>query len=289
MTPRLKELVCLALRLTLVPTLIRHTVQRRRVTILLYHRPTPAILERHMRFLARAYNPISLRRYLKARRRGSMAGLPPRPLVITFDDGHRTNIDLLPVFERLGLAPTIFLCSGIVGTEEPFWFDAVDDPAALKHLPDAERVAVVERSTVPPGPRPALSGEEIEAMRGAVDFQAHTVSHPILPRCDDAKARREIAGAKAELEERYGLSVHALAYPNGDYGDREVALAREAGYEVALTVDQGVNGARTDPFRLKRIAIDDVNDGPQALALKACGLWGQIRRAARATRGRARG
>ena len=284
MAPSPKELACLALRLTLVPTLIRHTVQRRRVTMLLYHRPEPATLERHLRFLCRAYNPISLREYLEARRRGTLAGLPARALVITFDDGHRSNRDLVPLFERVGVPPTIFLCSGIVDTEQPFWFDVVDDPAALKAVPDSERVAVLERAAPSRGPRPALNAQEIESMRDAVDFQAHTVTHPILPRCDDIKAEREIADSRTQLEGRYGLDVYALAYPNGDYTDRDVALTRSAGYDCAVTVDHGFNDAGTDLFRLRRIGIDDVNDGPHALALKACGLWGRIRAAVKEAR-----
>ena len=34
-------------------------------------------------------------------------------------------------------------------------------------------------------------------MKEIVDFQAHTVTHPILPACSDEKAEHEIAGGIA--------------------------------------------------------------------------------------------
>ena len=35
---------------------------------------------------------------------------------------------------------------------------------------------------------------------GLVDFQAHTLTHPLLPSLDDDGARREIVDARHELE-----------------------------------------------------------------------------------------
>ena len=48
-----------------------------------------------------------------------------------------------------------------------------------------------------------------------------------------------------------------FSYPNGDYGEREVMLAKQAGYRSARTVDLGWNSLRTDPFRLKCLGTSD--------------------------------
>src|SRR5205085_5110337 len=108
-----------------------------------------------------------------------------------------------PVLERLGVPVTIFLCTGIVGTRRGFWFKHVERPAALKGLPDEERL---ERQRAEGfdeerelGESEGLTRAEIEQLKRLVDFQSHTVSHPILPRCDDAKARAEICGAREAL------------------------------------------------------------------------------------------
>src|SRR5207302_6644640 len=120
---------------------------------------------------------------------------------------------------------TIFLCSAIVGTNRRFWFASVDDPEPLKRLPDADRIARLEAlglaEDADAAEREALSEAEISALSGPlVDFQSHGRSHPILPRCDGEKARREIVDSRRELTERYGLDVYAFAYPNGEHSSR---------------------------------------------------------------------
>jgi peptidoglycan/xylan/chitin deacetylase (PgdA/CDA1 family) len=126
-----------------------------------------------------------------------------------------------------------------------------------------------------------LSADEIAELRKTVDIQSHTVLHPILPRCESDRAHREIAESRRDLEANFGVSVYALAYPNGDYTDREIELARAAGYECALSMDFGFNSAATPMFRLKRICIND-DAGINELALKASGVWGWMQRWVRA-------
>jgi peptidoglycan/xylan/chitin deacetylase (PgdA/CDA1 family) len=278
--PRLgRTLVFRTLRLSGLPWLLREALQRRRVTVILYHDPDPELFERHLHALRRRYSIIRLRDFANALRAGETSRLPLKPLVITLDDGHRGNHELMPVLERTSTPVTIFLCSDIVGSARRYWFLHAPDRQELKRLPDEERLARLEaRGYAHEGAqREALSDEEIRAMTGPlVDFQSHTRSHPILPRCPDGKARSEVIDSRRELAERYGLDIYAFSYPNGDYGERELALAREAGYACAITVDPGYNGPATDPYRLKRIALDD-SDGVDELLVKVSGLWGVLR------------
>jgi peptidoglycan/xylan/chitin deacetylase (PgdA/CDA1 family) len=235
----------------------------------------------HLRFLGTRYSIIPLRRFVEATRRSHLDLLPAKSLVITFDDGYRENRFLTDLFRRLETPATIFVCTGLVGTHRRFWFRHASAPG-LMHLPDHERLRRLEAAGFDAeleAPVPdALSNDDVEAMgRATFDVQSHTVSHPILPFCSAAKAEQEIAESKGQLEQGYGFDVYALAYPNGDYSDRDCALARAAGYQCALTVDLGFNSSRSDLFRLKRIAIDD-RDSSEALSLKACGLWGILKR-----------
>jgi poly-beta-1,6-N-acetyl-D-glucosamine N-deacetylase len=276
----MRRAACRLLRLTLIPYLARRALQTSKITILVYHRPSAETLERHAAFLQRAYNLISLRRFVEARSRGALHTLPPRSLVISFDDGHRSNYELLPVLERLAAPPTIFVCSGIVDTNRRFWFNLVRNPEPLKLIPDRERVAVLDALQTSDGnssERDALSRAELNELRRVADIQAHTVTHPILPACSPEKAEQEIRGVKTDLEKGYGLDVYAIAYPNGDYSDREVRLAGEAGYACALTLDLGFNDASTDLLRLRRTPVED-DDDVHVLAVKACGVWGALRR-----------
>jgi peptidoglycan/xylan/chitin deacetylase (PgdA/CDA1 family) len=284
MKPQLKRAFLALLRASLLPVVIRETLQKRGVTVLLYHQVRPEVLDRHLAVLGRRYRFISLREYLDARRRGTLGSLPPKSLVITLDDGHASNRDLLPVFRRHGIRPTVFVCTGLVGTRRHFWFeDSVRGPETqhLKTLPDAERLARLAEHGFEEDreyeTRQALSWEEMEEMRASVDFQSHTMYHPILVRCDRDRARREISQSKADLEAR-GFPAYALAYPNGDYSEATASLVREAGYECALSADLGFNRAGTDPYRLKRITIRD-EAGTAELLVRASGLWGAVRTA----------
>lgn len=274
-----RRLAFRVLRLTFLPALLRETLQRRRVTIVLYHDPDPRAFERHLLVLRRHYSIIELRAFVEAVTSGTAARLPRKSLVVTLDDGHRGNRTLLPVIERMGVPVAIFLCASIVGSNRVFWFKHVEDPGPLKRISDPERLERLRLAGVPEygKDREALSDEEIKEMTGKrVDFQSHGNSHPILPRCEDATARREIFESKDELASRYGLDIYAFSYPNGDYSERELRLVREAGYLCGLTIEPGSNTASTDPYRLKRISIDDP-DGIDALLVKSSGLGEPIR------------
>ena len=96
----------------------------------------------------------------------------------------------------------------------------------------------------------ALDGE------GTLRFEAHTVSHPILPTLDEDAARAEIRDSRIELEERLGRPVSAFAYPAGLFGERERRLVIEAGYAAAVSCEPGVNRQRSDRFALRRRQID---------------------------------
>ena len=276
---RARQLGFRAARLSGLPVLLRETIQRRRPTIVLYHDPDPARFERHISVLRQRYTIIGLRSLIEALRGGTIDVLPPKSLVVTLDDGHRGNRALLPILERLGVPVSIFLCASIVGSDRRFWFKHVDDPAPLKRLANAERLRQLELAGVADSgaAAEALSDAEIGEMSPHVDFQSHGLTHPILPRCDDDEARAEVVESRRELAERYGFDVYAFSYPNGDYGERELRLVREAGYLCAVTVEPGFIHAGTDSYRLKRICIDD-NDGVDELLVKSSGLWGLIGR-----------
>jgi peptidoglycan/xylan/chitin deacetylase (PgdA/CDA1 family) len=276
-----KTVVFRLIRLTMLPLLIRETIQRRRTTVIYYHDPSPETLRAHLAVLRRRYNLISLRQFVEAHRMQSTRTLPPKSLVVSLDDGHAGNVRLKPVLEELGVPVTIFLCSGIVGTGRRFWFKHVSgEVESLKHVPDVDRLERLRALGFDEArgfsEAEALSRDEIEELSRLVNFQSHTVSHPVLPFCTSEKAEHEIVGSKQELENSYGFDIYAISYPNGDYSDREILLAKHAGYRCALTADAGFNSDQTDPFRMKRIYIGD-NDGVDELLVRTSGLWDRMK------------
>src|SRR3990172_279971 len=111
---KVKKVFLVLLRMSLVPYFFREILQRKKVTIILYHSIKPPLADLHFKVLREKYNIISLRDYVASRtskNRGDR--LPAKPLIVTFDDGHQSNYDLLPIFKRHNIPAVIFLCSGI--------------------------------------------------------------------------------------------------------------------------------------------------------------------------------
>ena len=112
-------------------------LRRRRsgnVQILVYHRVKrepdsflPAMrlatFERQMECLARRFHVVDLTEALEAISRESV---PDNAVVITFDDGYRDNFDVAwPVLSGLALPATVFLATGVIGTQRILWHDRV--------------------------------------------------------------------------------------------------------------------------------------------------------------------
>ena len=278
-----RSILFAVLRLSGIPLLVRELIQRRRVTIVVYHAMPVWVAERHLRALKARYHIISLADYLAWRKQGARRALPPRSLIITLDDGHKNNFELKPLLEQQQVPVTVFLCSGVVGTHRHYWWFHANHTAevhALKEMPNDARLQKLKElgfeETKQFAERQALSRIEIDQMRKIADFQAHTVFHPILPACAEERARWEIVQCKRDLEQDSRIAVRALAYPNGNYTEREVNLAKEAGFECALSLDPGFNDAATDLFRLKRIPLPD-DASVSELLVKTSGLWELIR------------
>ena len=274
----IRKIVSILLWLTSIPFFIREIVQRRKITILIYHDIKVDTADKHFRVLKSKYNIISLREFLDAKHSGDTNTLPIKSLIITIDDGHKDNFRLTPLFDKYKIPVTIFVCSGIVGTNRHFWFQHSKNIKSnkLKQIPNRKRLEVLKNEGFDEESdyrdRQALSKDEIMNMQFLVNFQSHTIFHPILPRCNMKESRYEIANSKKDLENTYGLNIYALCYPNGDYSERELSLVEEAGYECGLTADLGFNSKDTDIFRLSRIGVRDDSDIHELL-VRASGLW----------------
>lgn len=159
-------------------------------------------------------------------------------------------------------------------TREGFGTHALPDDAArvraiasilpvLKYLPQTERVrratAIAERVGAELPDDLMMTEEQVRQLhREGIAIGAHTMTHPILANVDEATARREIIESKVRLTDMIGAPVTTFAYPNGgparDYTARDVALAREAGFELAVSTAWGAATAAADPLQIPRIA-----------------------------------
>ena len=277
-----------ALRWSGLPFIVRRTLQRRKVTLIAYHEIDPPTLDAHLRELGRRYTFITLRDFADARCRGRFTDLPNRALAVTLDDGLASQYALLDVFRKHAVRPTIFLTAGVVGTNRRFWWTVPTRPkefVALRDMPDDERLAALvlqgySETADAPGRPSSLTRAQIEEMRPFVDFQAHTMFHPVLARCSNDRSRFEIYESKKRLQEDLSLDIYAFAYPNGkanDFTERDVAYVSQAGYECAVTAQLGFNDGATSLYRLKRIVMMDDASAEEAV-VQASGVSTYLKR-----------
>jgi peptidoglycan/xylan/chitin deacetylase (PgdA/CDA1 family) len=102
-----------------------------------------------------------------------------------------------------------------------------------------------------------MTSQQVRALHaGGMEVGAHTVTHPILAEIPAERARDEIAASRARLEEITGAPVRLFAYPNGkpvrDYRREHAELARELGFEAAVSTAWGAARPGDDLFQLPR-------------------------------------
>jgi peptidoglycan/xylan/chitin deacetylase (PgdA/CDA1 family) len=252
-----KDLVAQFLDMSGIAWMTRRFLWRDRVAILLYHDPDPATLDQHLTYLRTICDLVTLDEL-------DQPGTGRPRAVITLDDGHVGNAQLLPIFIKHKIRPTIYLCTRIVGRQRShWWLHPGAETAGIEHLKrqlNTQRLAELgaygfhqdsdDRAT-------GLSFEQIDAMRPFVDFQSHTQFHPVLTRCADRECEEEIAASRRDIEALVKHRCEHFSYPNGNYGAREIDFVKGAGYKTARTCDVGWNDRSSDPFRLRTIIIDD--------------------------------
>jgi peptidoglycan/xylan/chitin deacetylase (PgdA/CDA1 family) len=275
-----RELLSLPLRFSGLPWLIRRIGGTAGATIVVYHNPGTRAFRKHLDYLGRRYTFITLDALVRAIHARDWSLLPPRPLVVTIDDGHRGNVELLQIVREYAVRPTLYVCTRIVGSTRPFWFLAADpaDKQRLKTMPNSERLALLRlqeaqdgQATALESERQALSHAEMRAMQADVDFESHTCSHPVLPTCSDAECGEEMLQSRLDLESLLGRPCRHFAYPHGDYTERECRIARDSGYLSARSIDLGWNRVDTDPYQLKVFGISD-DASIHLLAVQLSGL-----------------
>ena len=207
--------------ITLTPTLTRVHQGPDAVTvpILLYHRidispigsqyyVPPEKFEAQMKLLYDwEYTVISTQMLVDAIKEG--ADLPPRPVIITFDDGDISVYKTaFPILQKYGLTGVVYIVGNYMGTE------GYMSAAQIKEL--------------------VAAGWEVGS---------HSRSHRDLTKLEPAVQRVEVVEARKVLQKATGSPVLTFAYPYGIMSPSVADYAHFAGYIAAMglgfTSDQG--------------------------------------------------
>jgi peptidoglycan/xylan/chitin deacetylase (PgdA/CDA1 family) len=150
------------------------------------------------------------------------AGLPPRPIVLTFDNGYRSQYtEALPILRRAG------------------W--VADENLQLTGLPPRQG---------------GLTTRQIRALVAAgweLDTQGY--NHADLTALDSEQLRFQIAVTRQRLRKLYGVAVSWFCYPSGRYDQAVVDAVRAAGFVGATTVVPGWAQPEGDAYTLPRLRV----------------------------------
>lgn len=200
------------------------------IPVLLYHRVgyssgyltvTPERFNRDLiRLSDNGYQTISLAQFNKFIS-GSSVSLPPKPILITFDDGYADNYENA-YFSLLnyGMVATFFIITDLLWT---------------------------------PG---RVSPENIREMQqNGMAFGSHTMRHRNLANLPLADIEEELNCSRTTLESILGIPIDSIAYPQGGYNANVIKTAKAAGYRCGFTTMHGTCSAGAPPFELRRIPV----------------------------------
>lgn len=148
--------------------------------------------------------------------------LPPKSVIITFDDGFRD-----------------------------FYYNAF--PLIKKHNMRVVSFYVVNYTSYPN----YMNWEMLREINnsGLVDVESHTLSHLPLTSLEPEQLRAEIFESKRILEEGLGKKVNYFAYPYGVYNEEIVNLVAQAGYRLAFSTRPGSELRASEQLILRRVTI----------------------------------
>jgi len=130
----------------------------------------------------------------------------PKQVILTFDDGYGDfYTDAFPILKRLGIKSTVFVNSGLVG--QPNYMTQ-------------EQVKEIAQS-------------------GLVEIGGHGYSHQSLTSISAEEAKKVLQNDVQNIKTTYGTTPISFAYPYGHFDDNAKSLVKEAGYEYAVTLEEG--------------------------------------------------
>ncbi len=155
-----------------------------------------------------------------------------KAVTFSYDDGVTQDQPLIQMFNRYGLKCTFNLNSGLLGR--------------------AGMLIRNERTVAHVKPRPS----EIRSLYEGHEVASHTLTHPSLPKLDDAEVVRQVEEDRLALSELVGYEVVGMAYPGGGgpLFDARVAdlIRRKTGIRYArTTTTTGAFDAEPDLFTFR--------------------------------------
>jgi len=183
---------------------------------------SPAAFRAQMQYLAdNGFTPIDL--YTLSRAITGKESLPPRPVVITFDDGYLDHYqNAFPILQEFGFTGTFFIITGYVDAGNP------------NHM----------------------TWPMIEEMAAAgMRMESHSKTHPDLREATREGLVWEILGSQETLAAHIGYMPRYFCYPGGRYDEDTIAMLEELNFWGAVTTAGGKWHGFNDRFEWTRLRM----------------------------------
>jgi peptidoglycan/xylan/chitin deacetylase (PgdA/CDA1 family) len=185
--------------------------------------------EQQMKYLAeQGYTPI-LAEELVLFMEGELR-LPKKSVLITFDDGHKTNyLYAYPILKKYNMRAAAFVITNRIKLQP-----AAFDPVRLQFL----------------------SKPEIESMKDVFEFGSHTNGLHNL----EGMTSHVLSKPAGEVLEDFIISRSILqtsyfCYPFGQYTPQTISLLQQAGYQAAFSTKEGYAKPNGSLFEIPRFGI----------------------------------
>lgn len=175
---------------------------------------------------------------------------PPNAIIITFDDGYRSNYEYaFPSLKEYDYPATIFMIVSRIGKtageiSKLSWEEML---LMQEHKIDFQSHSYDGHYTVKVNAKgdekPVLAGDIYDAFTGKRED----------PDARQLRVYEDLKLSKSLLEEKMGSQVEYFAIPYGWVDERLTKAAEEAGFKYLLTIKSGVNVKGTNPHRIFRI------------------------------------
>ncbi len=150
-------------------------------------------------------------------------------IVITFDDGYSDILDAAKFLDTQGIKAGVFV---------------VSDPE------------IVDRKELDTN-KPLLSTSEILYLyKLGWEIGCHSSTHTDFKHLTSSSIKFEISDAKHKLEKTLGINIRTFAYPKGKYSPSVLHAVKNAGFDLALTMDDGEISRLSNPYVLPRVGVN---------------------------------
>ena len=173
--------------------------------------------------------------------------LPEKPILITADDGYLDNLTVAaPIFEKYGFT----LAVAVIGVSEGKDTYKETGVPIIPHFSLEQAQPWVEKGVI------ELFSHTYDLHLGDLDPEGHRHS---VTRLEGESDEQYLEALRADFDRSMaqlaGLGVPALAYPHGEYSEIAEQAARDAGFQITMTTETGINRitpGRPEDLRLLR-------------------------------------